>query len=113
MHRCDILKKASDLTGLDREETYGHPFESMSSFADMTSSYLRSKYGGTMLDDRTFALTAEDMCHILQLLKMIRTFGPEFNIDNYLDNAAYGAMAGECRAIAESDDLGYPQRSIK
>ena len=44
--------------------------------------------------------TAEDVAHMMQLLKMSRAVTGQYHPDNYYDNTAYAAIAGECAARA-------------
>lgn len=102
MHRADILKTARALTTGDRNASYGHPYENLDLMAEMFSAFLSAKYAD-------ICLTAEDMAHLMTIAKMARTIAPGFHLDNYIDAACYQAIAGECRCIQTSDDLGYPQ----
>ena len=99
--RIRLLKLGIGLTGGDRNQTYGHPYDNLSACAVMWSAYLVSKYGGQVIDPVPFSLNAEDVAHMMQLVKMTRTFHGSYHADNYLDNAVYGAIAGECRMEEE------------
>ena len=103
MHRKEILARATELTLDDRAKTYGTPFDNLSNIAGLWSAYIIAKYRGRTLDEVPFALTAEDVAHLNELQKMARTFTGEFHIDNYIDRTAYAAIAGECRAIEETE----------
>lgn len=108
MHRADLLRRAAELTTGDRNKTYGHPHDNMSAAADMMTAYLVNKYRGSTLDERQFALTAEDVAHFMTIMKMVRTFSGSFHADNYIDSACYQAIAGECRSIDETDSRPEP-----
>lgn len=95
--RVRLLKKGIDLTNGDRNRTYGPPFDNLDACAKMWSSYMSAKYE----IPETFRFTAEDVAHMMQLVKMTRTFHGPYHADNYLDNAVYGAIAGECRLEEE------------
>ena len=97
--RIRLLKKGIELTGGDRNETYGPPWENLTACAQLWEAYLGAKF-----DECRVKLTAEDVAHMMQLIKMTRTFYGPYHADNYLDNATYGAIAGECRMIEEHDE---------
>jgi hypothetical protein len=94
--RIRLLKKGMALTGGDRNETYGPPWENLTACAQVWEAYIGAKFGAE------FKLTAEDVAHMMQLVKMTRTFHGRYHPDNYVDNATYGAIAGECRQFEES-----------
>jgi hypothetical protein len=94
--RIRLLKRGIELTGGDRDKTYGPPWNNLTSCAQVWEAYLGAKFNIAL------ALTAEDVAHMMQLVKMTRTFHGPYHADNYLDNAVYGAIAGECRMIEES-----------
>ncbi len=93
--RIKILNRARELTVGDRNEAYGPPWDNLNDCAKLVSAYINGKY------DSDLQLTAEDVAHFMQLVKMARTFHGEYRPDNYIDNAAYGAIAGECRKVEE------------
>jgi hypothetical protein len=97
MKRADILAEAAKLTTDDRNAAYGHPHNNLTHMADMVSAYLGGKTGHTL------ALTAEDMAWIMVFAKASRTVAT-YKDDNYIDAAAYAAIAGECREIIEGED---------
>jgi hypothetical protein len=47
--------------------------------------------------DREVVITAEDVAWMMVLLKMARSGADGYHEDNYIDAAAYAAIAGECR----------------
>jgi len=94
--RIRLLKKGVALTGGDRDRTYGPPYDNLTDCAQLWEAYLAAKF------NEGIKLTAEDVAHMMQLVKMTRTFYGRYHADNYLDNAVYGAIAGECRMIEES-----------
>jgi hypothetical protein len=95
MNRADILAEATRLTTGDRNASYGSPFTNLQHMADMATAFLCGKYGDVV------ALDAEDMAWIMVFAKASRTVAT-FKDDNYIDAAAYAAIAGECREILES-----------
>lgn len=98
--RIRLLEDAIVLTGGDRNKAYGPPFDNWDATAQLVSAYISAKRGGETIAE-TFRLTAEDMAHIMQLVKIARTFHGAYRPDNYTDNSAYGAIAGECRRHEE------------
>ena len=95
-HRETLLEEAARLTGGDRNASYGAPYTNLSHMADMVTAYLSGKYGSLP------ALTAEDMAWIMVLAKISRTVA-SLKDDNYVDAAAYSAIAGECRTIIDKN----------
>jgi len=96
--RVQIMEEAISLTQGDRQEEYGSFYKNMQNQADITTAFLRGKYG---ID---FDLTAEDAAMFMVLAKIIRTYQHEANPkrDTYVDGASYFAMGGEA---AEKDRL--------
>jgi hypothetical protein len=93
--RIRLLSKGIELTGGDRNAVYGDPWDNLTACAALWEAYLTAKYSEVHL-------VAEDVAHMMQLVKMTRTFHGGYHADNYVDNATYGAIAGECRKIEES-----------
>jgi len=99
--RARILTSAAAATTGPRNATYGDPTENMLNFVNLISAYLQSKYPDQ--DGHDITLTAEDGAWIMVLSKMARTFTrAPYHEDNYIDAAAYAAMAGEARVTTES-----------
>lgn len=92
-HREQILAEAAKLTSGDRNAAYGAPYSNLTHMADMVTAYIHGKYGFSS------CLNAEDMAWIMVLAKASRTVA-SYKDDNYIDAAAYSAIAGECRAIS-------------
>ena len=93
--RIRLLQSGIELTGGDRNKAYGDPWSNLTACATMWEAYLTAKYS-------EIHLVAEDVAHMMQLVKMTRTFHGTYHADNYLDSAVYGAIAGECREYEES-----------
>ena len=99
MHRKDLLTDAIALTTGDRNAAYGPPYENLSDCAGLFTTYVIGKYRGQEIDEKKFALTAEDVAHFNVLQKMARSYrGDVPRPDTYIDMAAYSAIAGECAA---------------
>ena len=98
MHRKDILSTASSLTTGERNKSYGEPYNNLSDIARLVSAYLNTR-------GIPCALDAEDIAHICVLQKMARSCNRSgVHNDNYIDMAAYSAIAGECA------DIGLAER---
>lgn len=95
--REGILNTSKHLTCGDRNASYGPPYDNLSDCANLWEAYLKSK------GDCAVHLTAEDVAWMMTLVKMTRSFAPGYHRDNYVDAAAYAAIAGECREIEEVD----------
>jgi len=101
--RAGVLSDALELTTGDRNQTYGDPYENMQRTADLFNAFLGSKLRKN--------LNARDVASLLALLKLAR-IGGEKDVphrDNYVDGAAYLAIAYECaqRPYAATDDHQY------
>lgn len=82
MDRGEILEEASKLTQTDRQRDYGTPRVNHDRIANLWSAYLERP------------ITAEQVAICLALVKISRTMQSK-KIDNYIDGAAYFAIAGE------------------
>ena len=96
------LETAINLTGGDRNRSYGPPYDNLSDCANLLNAYMNSKMGCLVpTGDGIYKanLTAEDVAWFMVLVKMARSFNHGYHPDNYTDAAAYSAIAGECREI--------------
>lgn len=91
-HRERLLHEAASLTGGDRNKAYGPPHKNLTDMAGMVAAYLKMRHGVDL------PLTSEDMAWIMVMAKISRT-AFALKDDNYVDAAAYAAIAGECRSI--------------
>ncbi len=98
MNRIDILNEAARLTGGDRDKTYGNPVANYTHTAGLITAYFKDKI--------VYQFTAEDAAMIMALVKMSRIAGGVFKPDNFIDGAAYIAIAGECRQAMEKTVCG-------
>lgn len=89
--RESILQKAIDLTTGDRNATYGDPLLNLTTCANLVNAYLEG------LSNSRYALDAAHMAVIMALSKISRISVSEEHMDNYVDGAAYLAIAAECR----------------
>ena len=84
-HTKDLLMKAHNLVGGDREKDYGDKVENHTNIAKLWSSY------------KDIEFTAHDVAIMMTLLKIARTKVGVVSEDTYTDMAAYGAIAGEIK----------------
>lgn len=100
--RGNILELANNLTHGERNQNYGDPVDNMDNFAMLLNGYLLAR--GV---DNEFTLDAEDAAWIMVLAKMARTVERRgYHADNYVDAAAYAAIAAEC--ADEREDMTRP-----
>ena len=86
--RLRILARAAEVTGGERQDSYGPVKPNLQRIADLGTTYLDG--GGT--------LTPVSRAWMMVLLKLARSNnGWPYHEDNYVDAAAYAAIAGECR----------------
>ena len=106
--RKEILEAAIKHTVGDRDVQYGKPYDNLTNTAILITAYLEAKSHGRPIGPETdkrfgqYPLTAEDVAHILALVKIARTFTGAVKRDTYEDAAAYIAIAGECAEIEQS-----------
>ena len=89
MNKEEILKKASELISSKRQDTHGDCFKNNSQIADLWSVFLDDKLK-TMKE-----ITPGDVAVMMCLLKISRSTMGDFNLDDFVDGAAYMAIAGE------------------
>jgi hypothetical protein len=94
--RVQILEQGVAVTAGDRDRAYGPPYQNFNACAKLWEAYLMAKTHGAA----NVRITAEDVAHMMTLLKMARTFHGGYHEDNYIDSATYEAIAGECRKIS-------------
>jgi hypothetical protein len=98
--RVQTLETAINLTGGDRNRTYGPPINNLTDCAELWNAYIHAKRGAT----DNLKLDAEDVAWMMVLVKMTRSFQAGYHPDNYTDATAYSAIAGECREILSKKD---------
>ena len=96
-----MLNTAKALTCGDRNKSYGPPHDNLSDCAALWEAYLNTNLRCFRRDTDGWKvkLTSEDVAWMMVLTKMTRSFQDGFHFDNYVDAAAYSAIAGECREI--------------
>lgn len=82
MNRGKILDEAKRLTHTDRQNDYGTPTINFNRISRLLSAYLDCK------------ITPEQGAMICALIKVARSM-ETYKADNYIDGAAYFAIAGE------------------
>jgi len=88
--RLSILAQAAAVTGGERADSYGPVKGNLGRIAVLWSSYVSAKLGEEVV------LSAEDVAWMMTMLKAARAMGTNYHEDNYVDAAAYAAIAGEC-----------------
>jgi len=89
MKKEEILQKAKDLINKNRQSTHGDCFKNHSQIADLWSVFLDDKLKPMK------EITPGDVAIMMCLLKISRSTMGDFNIDDFVDGAAYMAIAGE------------------
>lgn len=87
-----ILDKANEIIYGDREATYGDPGKNLKVIADYWSTYLNAKYGVAL------RLCAEDVCHMMTLLKVARLGNTPGHTDSLVDICGYTALVERVNA---------------
>jgi hypothetical protein len=93
--RVKVLYDAIKITGVDREAQYGDVVRNMENAAILTAAWIKAKYKIEV------PLDAEDMAKIMTMVKDVRTMQGVTHRDNYIDAAAYEAIAYECRVAKD------------
>lgn len=108
-HRVHCLEVAAKLTGVDRQKVYGDATVNMTHFAAMLTAYFETRFDLDLGDlskvpqpSKAKCFTAEDAAMIMVIAKLSRVaVGKNHHEDNYIDSAAYVAIASECRLFQE------------
>lgn len=88
MKRQKVLQEAERLTNTDRQATYGTPYLNHLRIAQLWSAYLEQE------------ITPEQVAMCQVLVKVARSM-ESFKEDNFVDGAAYFAIACELADIAQ------------
>jgi len=103
--RGDILRKAANLTEGDRNATYGDPVTNLGIQGELTSPFLRVLQNNpkfyTLPETTRHALLGA-MFQVLGKIARIAAGDPK-HMDNYIDGAAYLAIAGEAVQRLDED----------
>lgn len=84
-----ICRRAADLMSGDRAKTHGPKYRNHANIAEMWNAYL------SIRRDRLAPLTPANVAIMVALLKVARSELGAFNLDDYVDGAAYFGIAGE------------------
>jgi hypothetical protein len=98
--RVSVLVDAIKITGVDRQAQYGDVVRNMESAAILVSAWIKAKYGVDL------TLDGEDISKIMTMIKDVRTMQGVPHKDNYIDGAAYEAIAYECRISKDKRGQG-------
>jgi len=91
MNKSEILLKAAELVNGERQKTHGNIRENHEQIADFWNTLLDAKIRpGT-------SITPDEVATMMGLLKISRSQQGNFNPDDYVDSAAYIAIAGELK----------------
>lgn len=104
-HRAKTLDEAKRLTSDERARSYGNPVSTFADIAELWNARLVAKYNGNSIGYDQPLLTAEDVAWMMIYLKDVRSW-KSLKLDNYVDAAAYAAIAGECAfaALKENEE---------
>jgi hypothetical protein len=87
----NILQQAKELVNNDREGTHGDARQNHEQIAEFWNIFLDNKLKPMA------AITCDDVAVMMALLKISRSTQGKFNIDDYIDAAAYMAIAGDLK----------------
>lgn len=92
MTRQEILNVASSLTSSTRPSTYGDPKVNLACAGELKGVITKYILQNSLRDISPAEREAIDLC----LTKISRIITGQYHEDNYVDLAAYAAIAGEC-----------------
>lgn len=87
----NILQQAKQLVSNDRESTHGDARQNHEQIAEFWNIFLDNKLKPMA------AITCDDVAVMMALLKISRSTQGKFNVDDYIDAAAYMAIAGDLK----------------
>ena len=96
MKKEEILMKAVDLVSNSRQKSHGDTFKNHEQIAEFWNTYLDGKLKPMA------SITPDEVAMMLGLLKVSRSIVGNNNIDDYVDGAAYMAIAGELKLKDDS-----------
>jgi hypothetical protein len=94
--RGQILNTAKSLTTGDRNKSYGPPIYNLTTYANLCQAYMDGRGLDSSAIQEITPLDAVDMAIFMVLAKVSRIAANRGHKDNYIDGAAYMAIAGEC-----------------
>ena len=95
MNKEEILTKATELVSKSRQDSHGDTFKNHEQIADFWNTYLDDKLKPMA------SITPDEVAMMIGLLKVSRSQMGKYNIDDYVDGAAYMAIAGELKLDPE------------
>ena len=87
----NILQQAKELVSNDREGTHGDARQNHEQIAEFWNIFLDNKLKPMA------SITCDDVAVMMALLKISRSTQGTFNVDDYVDAAAYMAIAGDLK----------------
>jgi hypothetical protein len=103
--RGEILDTAKGLTEGNRSAAYGEPIYNLTTAANLVKAYL----DGMANED---GFNAVDMAAVNILIKISRIAVNHNHADNYIDAAAYAAIAGECAEQIDAIETAYLKGTV-
>ena len=97
MKAAEIIARAGELVGGDRERTHGPKSANHDKIAALWNAYLGIRR------DKGYPLTGADVAILMALLKIARTQLGAYNADDAVDLVGYGAVYGEIAAAVEAE----------
>ncbi len=91
MNKEEILMKAAELVSSTRQKSHGDAFKNHAQIAEFWNIYLDDKLKPMA------SITADEVAMMMALVKISRSQVGKHNIDDYVDGAAYMAIAGELK----------------
>ena len=91
MNKEEILMKAAELVSKSRQESHGDTFKNHAQIAEFWNIYLDDKLKPLA------SITADEVAMMMGLVKISRSQVGKHNVDDYVDGAAYMAIAGELK----------------
>ena len=102
MNKEEILTKATELVSKSRQESHGDTFKNHEQIADFWNTYLDDKLKPMA------SITPDEVAIMMGLVKVSRSKVGKPNVDDYVDGAAYMAIAGELKL----QDDSTPEKSL-
>jgi len=85
-----VLNQAHTVIYGDREKTYGDPGKNLRVVADLWTTYLKARMANR--DGGEVSVNAEDVCHMMTLLKVARLTNTPGHSDSLVDICGYTAL---------------------
>jgi len=102
MNKEEILTKATELVSKSRQDSHGDTFKNHEQIADFWNTYLDDKLKPVA------SITPDEVAMMMGLVKVSRSKVGKPNVDDYVDGAAYMAIAGELKL----QDDSTPEKSL-